>query len=460
MTIDFSLIVFLAAALSLLWLLRRDRISLGLPLAYMLALSLEHAPGAFVYFATGGSVGSPAVERGFYLAAVGAACFTVGVAITHTFIPYASRRRAVTANGAAQASSPSRAYGAPIDNGPRLWLFCLVGGWVTVYGLSAVLRLPSIGAVIEKGGAVWMLGVMLGLSIALRRRAYGQACLWFSALAIYPALMLLLGGFLSYGSAAVIIVCSLLTITARRYWKVIGVTALASFLAISIFVNYFAARTTIRNVVWSGASIDKRIDVVLGAFSNPHFFSINNYADVNALNQRLNQNYFAGVAANRLDDGYVDYMRGQSIIDGAIALVPRALWPEKPVYGGSPEVVRRMTGLDLNVNTSWGVGQVMEFYINFAMPGLVGGFLLLGGLMGWLDRKAAVALRTDPGGSVFLYFLPCVALIQPIGSLVELTGGFGAALGAGFAWRFVWNALRQKQAEQAQYSRLLARLNR
>ena len=55
-----------------------------------------------------------------------------------------------------------------------------------------------------------------------------------------------------------------------------------------------------------------------------------------------------------------------------------------------------MTGLELNQDTSWGVGNVMEFYINFGLPGVVIGFLVLGWLIGALDFRAASAERRAP----------------------------------------------------------------
>ena len=60
-----------------------------------------------------------------------------------------------------------------------------------------------------------MLGVLLGLRVAFQRGDYKRIGIWLGALMVYPVLMLLLGGFLSYGSAAIIIVCSALTISTR-----------------------------------------------------------------------------------------------------------------------------------------------------------------------------------------------------------------------------------------------------
>jgi putative effector of murein hydrolase LrgA (UPF0299 family) len=98
-----------------------------------------------------------------------------------------------------------------------------------------------------------------------------------------------------------------------------------------------------------------------------------------------------------------------------------------------------MTGLRLSPTTSFGVGNVMEFQINFGIPGVVIGFFVLGWLIGTLDVKAAVSERRGDLGRLILFFLPCVALIQPNGSIVEITGGPAAALVAAYGWKWTWN---------------------
>jgi hypothetical protein len=136
---------------------------------------------------------------------------------------------------------------------------------------------------------------------------------------------------------------------------------------------------------------------------------------------------------------------GDSVWEGFLALVPRALWPDKPVFAGSPQIVSKMTGLQLSRKTSFGVGNVMEFQINFGIPGVVIGFFVLGWLIGTLDLKAAAAEARGDLGGVILFFLPCVALIQPNGSLVELFGGSAAALVGAFAWNLAWKRFDKKR---------------
>lgn len=292
-----------------------------------------------------------------------------------------------------------------------------------------------------------MLGVMLGLRAAFQRGDLKKIVIWLGALMVYPILMLLLGGFLSYGSAAIIVVCSALTISTRSYGRVVLGVSVFLFLSLSIFVNYFQHRTDIRSQVWGGAPLEARIDSVLDTFRDFEWLDPTNPRHLIALDERLNQNYFVGLAAQRIQQGQVQYLDGKSVWDGLLSLVPRAFWPEKPVFAGSPQVVSKMTGLSLSPTTSFGVGNVMEFHINFGIPGVVIGFLVLGWLIGTLDLKAAVAEGQGDMGRVILFFLPGVALIQPNGSLVDLLGGSAAAVVGAFVWNHIWERLAKKRSK-------------
>ena len=169
-----------------------------------------------------------------------------------------------------------------------------------------------------------MLGVMLGLRAAFQRGDRKRIAIWLGALMVYPILMLLLGGFLSYGSLATIIVCSALTISTRSYWRVvIGITVFV-FLTLSIFVNYFQHRDDIRDQVWGGAPLEARIDSVIDIAREFEWLDPANQAHLNAIDKRLNQNYFVGLAAQRIQQGQADYLEGDSIWEGLQALVPRA----------------------------------------------------------------------------------------------------------------------------------------
>ena len=377
--------------------------------------------------------GTEYVQIGIRYTTVSALCFVAGV--------WFARRK---------ASVPPRP--APADR-RNFALFCLIGGWVFVYGLSAFARIPSLGAAINSGGAVWMVGALLGLRAAVAAGSLQRIAVWCGALAVYPVLMLLVGGFLSYGAAAVMIVVSVLAILGRSYWRAIAGITIATLVGLTLFVNYFEHREDIRESVWGGASMANRVGTVGDMAANFHLIDISSEKDLIALDQRLNQNLFVGLASTRIGDGEVEYLNGQSVVDGVLALVPRAFWADKPITGGSGRIVADMTGLQLNEDTSWGVGNVMEFYINFGLPGVVIGFLALGWLIGFLDLRAASAEWRGDLKSVFVYFLPAIAVIQPGASIVEISGSAGAAFLVSFAWRWLWT---MRSGERATASRRLA----
>ena len=413
-----------AALIWLCWILRKDRVSLGLPIAYLISLLLIHVPGAFAHAVSDGNLynrGSRVIEIGIYFTAIGSVCFVVGVWVARYF------------NRSAHAGPIYHA----VPRHEFLW-FCVVGGWLFTYGLGFLREAPSIGAVIEKGGAVWMLGVLLGLRSAFERSDIRGVFTWLSVLMVYPSLMLLFGGFLSYGSTAIIIACSVLIVSIRSRWRVLVGASVSLFLGLTIFVNYFAHRDNIRRVVWGGGAFEERLDVVIDAFSNFEWFDPSNREHLIAFDKRLNQNYFVGLAATRIQQGRVDYLYGRSVWEALISLVPRILWPEKPVSAGSPAIVSEMTGLHLSPTTSFGVGNVMELQINFGIPGVVLGFFGLGWLLGMLDSKAAVAESCGDLERLTLFFLVGAALIQPNGSLVEIFSGAAAALVAAYGWSWTW----------------------
>ena len=413
-------------------MLRYFGVTLGLPIAYLLNLLLIHVPGAVAHLLDSNRIliGRPYTEAGIAFTAIGTCCFVIGVLVVHLKAP------AVT-----PVAVPRATY----------WRFCLIGGWV-VTAIGFMFNLPTLGAVLIKGGAVWMLGIMLALDSSLRRGDPTMAARWLVALLVYPATMLLVGGFLSHGILAMTMVLAILAVHVRSAAKVTIGTIVAVVVGISIFLSYFEHRSEIRAAVWGGADADTRIDRSLDAFRDASIFDPQNPLHLKALDARLNQNYFAGLAAARIQAGTVEYLRGRSVVEGFMALVPRALWPEKPVTAGSPKIVAEMTGLRLSTSTSFGVGNVMEFQINFGIPGLVVGFLCLGMLIGWLDRRAAVMDLTGRLQNTFFFFLPAVALIQPNGSLVEVIGGAASGFAAAFVWRWAWHQL-PRQISEVQFAR-------
>jgi hypothetical protein len=429
-----SIAVCLAGLLVLLWVLRRDGPSFALPFAYLALLLVNHVPGAFVPLVDYDFSGHLSeVATGIRLTAIGVVAFVIGV--------WFARRTT-----AEQRAAPQRSGRDAIFREDRsFWLFCLLGGWLFTFGLTPLRNLPSVGAVIYNGGAIWMLGVVLGLRWAVRNKQHKLTIFWLACLAVYPVMILVTAGFLSYGVTAALVGVCCLTVIARRYWAVFLTITMVGYLGLSVFSNYFQARDNIRDAVWAGATMERRVDAISGIFRQWQFFHTEDKLVLAGLDVRLNQNFFVGLAAENLDNGTTDYLYGSSVTEAFLALIPRALWPNKTVFGGSPEIVSKMTGMVLDTNTSWGVGNVMEFYINFGVAGVVGGFLLLGWALGRFDHRAALAEARGDYGTAMAFFLPGVALIQPIGSMVELVGSASSAWIGAYFWKWAWARWQERR---------------
>lgn len=407
---------------------RKRRETVGFPLAYLSLLLLIHLPGALAvpYHPVGFSGSQFVVEYtrdGMFITAISCVGFLAGFLL---------------------AEARSRDERVPVLAGEHAQLrkfarFCVIGGWAAFFLLAPLRQLPSLGAAIYFGSAIWMLGVMLGLHNALLTRNWGKLVFWSAALAVYPGFVMLFGGFLSFGTTAIMIVVCGLLVRWSRLRIIAPAMLIVAFLGLNLFVNYFLARDALRQVLWSDAGFAQRVDAVGAAAGDVHWFNGEDERQLEALTMRLNQSEFLGLAAHRLDQEQVESLAGQSIIEAALSIVPRAIWPGKPVSGGSGDLVVRFTGLDLDQDTSWGVGNVMEFYLNGGLPVVLVGFVTLGFFIRWLDVRCYRWLVSVEPKRAILYFLPCAALIQPAHSLSEMVGGAVAALVAGFAWLFIWD---------------------
>src|SRR5581483_2582580 len=77
---------------------------------------------------------------------------------------------------------------------------------------------------------------------------------------------------------------------------------------------------------------------------------------------------------------------------------------------------------------SVGIGQVMELYVNFGSPGVFVGFIVIGALLAFVDRRAAECRDRGSWSRFTYWFLPGVSMLQTGGSLVEVTSSAAAAL--------------------------------
>ncbi len=105
---------------------------------------------------------------------------------------------------------------------------------------------------------------------------------------------------------------------------------------------------------------------------------------------------FADVAWTTPD--LVPYWGGETYKTIPASLIPRFLWPGKPVKEVGQAFGHRYAILDPDdQTTSVNLPHLIEFYVNFGVTGVVGGMLLLGMFYGWLSRKLNTVASGDGG---------------------------------------------------------------
>lgn len=411
-----ELLLLWIGALALLALVRRrwHIPGTGLTFAYLLSLSLIHLAGAAIYAFPAFQDHDPRLtESGFEHGLYGVLAFVAGGLI---ITPILMRKGILPrAKGTHQADWRL----------PKAYVVC----GVFFYLLSATYfgHLPTARAIVSTGQQLVVVGLALCCWRAWQERDMRGLIGWLAVSMLLPLATLITAGMLGYGAVAVMIILIFVSSLIRSPLKVAAGSVLIIYLGLSVFVSYMRDRTDIRAAVWGGESFSDRLDSISKTVTNFEWFDPGDFEHLQRIDARLNQNFLVGATVYQLRQTQ-NYARGETLWDALLALIPRAIWPEKPITAGSGNLVSRYSGVDFAEGTSVGVGQVMEFYINFGTPGVIIGFLIMGVLVTAMDWQAAERLaRGDLHGFV-LWFLPGLAFLQVGGQFVEITASAAASL--------------------------------
>jgi len=386
----------------------------GLTVAYLLNLSLIHWVGAAIYVLPAFQDHDPRLtELGFEQSLYGVAAFAVGgLVITPLLVHKGLLPRA-------------KGTHHPDPRLPKAYIAC----GALFYLLSATFlgRLPTATAILSTGQQLVVAGLALCCWRAWRENRVRGVIAWLAISLLLPFTTLITAGMLGYGAVAVLLILIFVSSFLRSPLKVILAGALVVYLGLSVFVSYMRDRNDIRASVWGGQSFEDRFDRISKTVTTFEWFDPANFEHLQRIDGRLNQNFLVGAAVYQLGQTQA-YARGETLWDALLALIPRAVWPDKPITAGSGNLVSHYTGIDFAEGTSVGVGQVMEFYLNFGTPGVIIGFMIMGVIVTALDWQAAERLvRSDLQGFV-LWFLPGIALLQVGGQLVEITASAAGSL--------------------------------
>lgn len=409
---------FVAAAFVLYRHWKTDK-GVGLLLTYVLTFGMLHWVAPLLYLLPWfDSSWHDLTREGSRLTAYAMVAFAVGTEIERWVPGHAHAKRQ------GEEAQPKRQTAST-----RAIKIYLVTG-VVLYTLITPIAgaIPSVGALAATGSMLVVIALGLKCWNAWRKKRSRRLWTLLLATSLLPVVTVVMQGFLGYGFAAMLSVFAFVASFYRPRWKVMLLGLAFAYLGLSVFVNYMRDRDEIRGVVWTGSGMDQRVARISDTITSAEWFNILDVDQLDRVDGRLNQNYLLGASVKHLEGKFVEFADGRTLLDAVLAIVPRAIWPDKPMTAGSGQLVAKYTGISFAVGTSIGIGQLMELYINFGAPGVCVGFLVIGLVLVRIDGKAARALHRGDVRYFTLWYLPGLSLLQIGGSFVEVTSTAAAGL--------------------------------
>lgn len=400
---------------------RRGAVGVGLPFAFLLSLWLNHWLGAVIYllpwylkYDLENNLG--VIEAGFQQTTYALVGFALGSII---LAPLAMRVFQFPGKGSATRFPASR----------FAKIFMVIGVLCFLVELSPIGRLPTFSALIAAGRNSLLVGLCLACWDAWQENRRTAFLGWLLVALSFPLLGLVLFGFLGLGVMLFSVIFAFLAGFLRPRWRLVVLALFLGYLGISAYGTYKRDREILRQVIWyEDASLGDRVTVVYDTFSNFEWFDPSNLLHLYLIDGRLNMNRQVGQAVEYLAAGNAEYAAGSTLWWSIAGMIPRALWPGKPVIAGGSELVSYYTGIEFGEGTSVGIGLVMEFYVNYGAAAVFLGFLFLGTIVTAVDVAAGRRLSEGDWKGFVFWFLTGLALVNPGNSLVELTTTAGAAV--------------------------------
>ncbi len=399
----------------------------GLVYAYLVGIWLIHWPAAFLYTLPWyWNWDVNIVAAGFSQSTYGILGFAFGIFCLRVFLSGSRFASVSTA-----ANPPQQRIDRGLDM--RLPLFYITLGLFSTLVLAQTIgRIATINALVAATSQLIVVGLSLACWQAWQKQRYAAFIRWLVVALTLPFFTITIQGFLGFGVFAMVSVLAFVAHFVRLRPLVILLGLLFVYLSVSFYVSYMRDRSTIRMIVWNNNSLANRMAQVYDTTTNIEWFDPRNIEHLRRIDERLNQNVLVGSSVAYISSGYQQFAQGRTFRGALLAVVPRILWPDKPNFAGGTAIVTAYTGMVFASGTSVGLGQVLEFYINFGTISVVIGFMILGMLIAGFDLLAARYLyRGDLAGFTF-WFLPGLGLLvagNSLGVMVpNVVAGFAVAI--------------------------------
>lgn len=307
-----------------------------------------------------------------------------------------------------------------------LWFFLPFGAGCWIATFTPIGSLPSAASILSSGKTFVVLSICLGAWSTWFRGQMLRYRRWVSLMVLLPVTTVVTSGFIGTGIVMTTTVLAFVAMYFRPRWPLLAALCLMLYSGVSFWTAYEPQRVEIRNAVWGGESYNDRFGAFLKVFDSLRPFDMSDFQHLKSVDDRLNQNGLVG-AAIRTTPSTIPFRQGDTIFDGLLAIVPRLIWRDKPVVAGSGDYVAIHTQTSFAAGTSVGMGQVLEFYINFGLWGVLIGLFLFGVIFRYMDIRLVDALRSGNWNGVVFYFVVGSAMLQNGGALAEITASAAGA---------------------------------
>jgi hypothetical protein len=422
-------IVVLAILFGVAWKGRRPVV--GLAIAYWFQLWLIHWLGGLIHaFSWNEGPDHAATLAGFEITGYAVGGLLAGYLISLPLTP--------------REGQPILPEDSITDRG-RLPAIYIVTGLVLYFVAGTLFAGTALGfdALVSSGYRLAIAGFCLQWFLFWKAGKTKQAHLTLLLSLVIPFLTVSLMGFMGFGVFACISIACFVGVFYRPRSAFVVGAGVILLLGLSLYPTYMSVRQGIRKAVWGGEGFSSRLEKMELLLSDWQWFDAENKKQLNAIDERVNQNILVGKAVHYMSEGYADYAWGETFRNALVALVPRAIWPGKPQYAGSDGLVTRFTGIRFAQHTSVGIGHVMELYVNFGIPGVFLGSLLLGALLGFLDTRCGGYLVAGDAKRFTLFYVIGLSLLQVGGNFAEATS---SAAGSAALWMVVHALLGKKSS--------------
>jgi hypothetical protein len=305
----------------------------------------------------------------------------------------------------------------------RLPAIYIVSGLALYFVVNKLFAGTGLGldAVVSSGYRLAIAGFCLQWYLSWKAGRKKQARLTLLLSMVIPFFTVSLMGFMGYGVSACMTIACFVGVFYRPRWAFVVGAGVVILLGLSLYPTYMKVRQGIRKSVWGGEGFSARLDKMELLFTEWQWFDLENKNQLDAIDDRANQNILVGKAVQYMSAGNVEYGEGETLWSALVALIPRAIWPGKPMYAGSGKLVTHYTGIRFANGISVGIGHVMELYVNFGVPGVFLGYLLLGSLLAFLDTRCGNLLLAGNWQQFTILFGIGQSFLQVIGNFAEAT---------------------------------------